>query len=130
MALIALVRHGAVNAPSGVLWGRSPGLHLSEAGIAQAYALAKRFETEPVETIWTSPLERARETAAILARRLNRPVEVDQRLNEIDYGVWSGCSLAELAVDSTWDAFHCGKCRDRIPGGEAMAQAQHRMLSF
>lgn len=113
-----------------MLWGRSPGVHLSDKGIAQAYALAQRFETETVETVWTSPLERTRETAAILAGYSYRPLERDERLNEIVYGLWSGRALAELPADPAWQAFHRGQCRGQIPGGESMSQAQDRMMSF
>ena len=74
------MRHGTTATTGSVLPGRAPGLHLSERGIAQATALAERLKElarKPV-ALYVSPLERARETAAPIAKALKlRPV-IDQ----------------------------------------------------
>ncbi|NLF91524.1 MAG: phosphoglycerate mutase, partial [Corynebacterium marinum] len=62
--LLLLVRHGVTPTTGQVLPGRAPGLHLSEAGREQARAVAQRLEGLELAAIYTSPMERARETAA------------------------------------------------------------------
>lgn len=83
-----LVRHGAVENPRAITYGRIPGFSLSEPGRAQARAAAAylRGELDGESRIVSSPLERARETAEIIAGKLggeaNGAVETDERLTE------------------------------------------------
>lgn len=83
-ALVALVRHGEVENPEGLRYGRLPGFRLSARGRDQAAAAAALLAplAPAVRGLVASPLERTRETAAILALRLPAPVAVDDRLLE------------------------------------------------
>jgi probable phosphoglycerate mutase len=60
--LLLLVRHGQTPTTGAVLPGRAPGLHLSDRGRAQAERVAERLAGLPLDAIYSSPLERARET--------------------------------------------------------------------
>ncbi len=82
--VVHLVRHGEVHNPTGILYGRLPGYHLSERGEKMAEAVAGALAGRDVTLLVTSPLERARETAAPIAARLGLPVTVDERLIEAD----------------------------------------------
>ena len=97
--MISFARHGqtAVNA-GGRLQGRldEP---LSALGAAQARALADVFASERVTRVISSPLVRARETAAVIAARHSLTVEIDERLVELDYGAWDGASLGDVAPE-------------------------------
>ena len=77
-----LVRHGQVENPKGVIYGRLPGYHLSERGLLQAQAAAQRLSSADVGGVWASPLERAQETAAIIAIPHGLDVTTDDRLTE------------------------------------------------
>lgn len=79
---VHLVRHGEVRNPDGVLYGRRPGYHLSDLGVAMAEKVGKALAERPVSHIATSPLERARETAAPLAGFLGIEPVLDARLIE------------------------------------------------
>jgi len=79
---INVVRHGEVYNPSGVLYGRLPGFHLSEAGRAQAQAVADALADRDIVAVISSPLRRARETAAPIAARHNLTVDTDPDLIE------------------------------------------------
>ena len=68
--VVHLVRHGEVHNPDGVLYGRRDGFHLSDLGRAMAEKAAASLATRDVTVIRSSPLERARETAAPLGDRL------------------------------------------------------------
>jgi broad specificity phosphatase PhoE len=80
--VVHLLRHGEVDNPSGIIYGRLPGYHLSAAGRAMAEAAADYFAERPVVALFASPLERAQETAAPVAERLGLPVVPDERLIE------------------------------------------------
>jgi broad specificity phosphatase PhoE len=71
-----------VDNPRRILYGRLPGFHLSGNGRAMAGAAADFFSERPVVAVFSSPLERAAETAAPVAERLGLPVVTDERLTE------------------------------------------------
>ena len=79
---IHLVRHGQVENPKGVIYGRLPGFHLSEVGRRQAEAAADRLAAADVGGVWASPLERAQETAQTIASRHGVSIVTDERLTE------------------------------------------------
>ena len=80
--LVLLVRHGTTPSTGTILPGRAPGLHLSEAGQAQALSAAARIaEIDPAPSaIYASPLERTQETARPIARRLGLRVNDSESL--------------------------------------------------
>ncbi|NED59113.1 histidine phosphatase family protein, partial [Micromonospora aurantiaca] len=82
--IVHLLRHGEVHNPEGVLYGRLPGYRLSEDGVLMAKAAAKWFADRDVTALFSSPMQRALETAAPLADSLDLPVTVDDRLIEAD----------------------------------------------
>jgi broad specificity phosphatase PhoE len=79
---VHLLRHGEVYNPDGVLYGRLPGYRLSDLGVAQAELAADYLAGKDVRYVVSSPLERARQTAAPLAERTGLQVAVDERLVE------------------------------------------------
>ena len=81
---IHLVRHGEVENPKGVIYGRLPGFNLSERGRRQAQAAAEHLAERAIGAVWTSPLERARETADQVAARHGLEPVIDDRLLESD----------------------------------------------
>jgi broad specificity phosphatase PhoE len=80
--VVHLLRHGEVDNPRGIIYGRLPGYHLSAAGRLMAEAAADYFSERPVVALFSSPLERARETALPIAERLDLPIVTDDRLIE------------------------------------------------
>src|SRR5580704_18187079 len=81
-AVVHLVRHGEVDNPGGVLYGRLPGFHLSEAGRLMAKAAADYLAGRDVTVLKSSPLERAVETAEPISAELGLPIQIDDRLIE------------------------------------------------
>jgi broad specificity phosphatase PhoE len=80
--VVHLVRHGQVENPGRVLYGRLPGFHLSRRGRAQADLLARHFAGIPVAAVLASPLERAQQTAAPIAAVHGLEVRTELRLIE------------------------------------------------
>jgi broad specificity phosphatase PhoE len=81
-AIVHLVRHGEVENPEGVLYGRLPGFRLSEAGRLMAKAAADYLAGRDVKVLRSSPLQRALETAEPIAAEFGLGVEEDERLIE------------------------------------------------
>jgi broad specificity phosphatase PhoE len=80
--IVHLVRHGEVENPAGLLYGRLPDYHLSDLGIQMAERVAEHLRGRDVVYLVSSPLERAQETAAPLAETLGLPVVIDERVIE------------------------------------------------
>jgi broad specificity phosphatase PhoE len=130
-ATVFLVRHAAHDRVDSVLCGRMPGVGLGEAGRRQAEALARRFAAAGgggVDAVWTSPLQRARETAEPVAARIGLPVRVSGALCEIDFGAWTGQAFDALRDDPRWRRWNEARAGGRPPGGESMAEAQARAV--
>jgi probable phosphoglycerate mutase len=126
---ILLVRHGTTATTGSILPGRAPGLHLSERGLAQAQGVARRIEqlTKKPVAIYVSPLERARETAAPLAKALAlRPV-VERGLSECDFGRWTGKKLSLLRRKAEWRTVQNSPSTFRFPEGESFSEMQQRV---
>jgi broad specificity phosphatase PhoE len=124
-----LIRHALCD-PVGIsIAGRTAGVHLNDAGRRQAAALAGRLGRLPVAAIRSSPLERAIETAQPLAAALGLRVVEDTRLNEVDFGEWTGRTLAELDGLPEWRDFNERRSSTRIPGGETIAEVVSRSLA-
>jgi broad specificity phosphatase PhoE len=80
--VVHLLRHGEVFNPEQVLYGRLPGYLLSETGEAMALAAAEWLSDKGITRVVSSPLERAQQTAAPIAGKLDLPMEIDDRLLE------------------------------------------------
>lgn len=127
--MVALfVRHGRTPTTGRVLPGRAPGLHLADAGRQQAEQAAERIAALPdVAAVYTSPLERARQTAAPIAKRLGHKVKVERGLLECDFGEWTGGSLKELSKRPEWRTVQRYPSGFRFPGGESFREMQTRI---
>ena len=110
------------------LSGRLPGVHLNEAGRRQAEDLAEHLNRKGIQQLWSSPLERARETAAPLAKRLALKVQPSEALTDLDFGDWTNRPIAELQPLPQWQQWNLFRAGVRIPNGELMTEVQGRMV--
>lgn len=123
---VLLIRHALADPVGRTIAGRAPGVHLNRIGRRQAGALAARLAKLPIAGVYTSPLERAHETAEPVAARLGTPVREAAGLIELDYGAWTGRAIAELDGDPVWRRFNTQRGTTRIPGGETMDEVVAR----
>lgn len=127
--IVLLVRHGQTPTTGKVLPGRAKGLHLADRGREQADAVATRIGAlDGVAAVYASPLERARETAAPIARATGNRVQIDRGLLECDFGSWTGSELAKLSKLPEWRTVQRYPSGFRFPDGESFAQMQSRIL--
>jgi probable phosphoglycerate mutase len=128
--LILLVRHGQTPTTGKILPGRAAGLHLADAGVQQAHRVAERIAELPrIDAIYASPLERARETAAPIAKALKQRVKIDQGLLECDFGDWTGAELGKLMKKPEWSTVQKAPSTFRFPNGESFTEMQTRMVT-
>ena len=126
---ILLVRHGATATTGTVLPGRTPGLHLAVHGTAQAEAVAQRLGqlTKKPVALYVSPLERARETAAPIAKALQLRAVIERGLLECDFGSWTGKKLSLLSKKAEWKSVQNSPSTFRFPDGESFSEMQQRI---
>ena len=130
MTTFILVRHGAHDRLNRFLDGRRPGVHLNDLGRRQAEWAAGRLADLAVDAVYTSPLDRTRETAAVIGRRLGLEPTVEPALEELDFGSWSGRTIAELEPLEDWRQWNEARAISPTPSGDTMRAAQGRILDF
>ena len=126
--VVLLVRHGLTPTTGVKLPGRARGLHLSDEGRRQAEAAATRIAMiARVVAVYSSPLERAKETAQIIAKARNMAVRIDRGLLELDIGKWTGMSLKDAGSKPEWKAIQHHPSGFRFPDGESFTEMQTRI---
>ncbi len=125
---VYLARHCDVENPGHILYGHLPGFGLSAKGVAQAHRLGRALGGSPVGVIVTSPLQRARETAEIIAGyRPGVPIEVAEDLREAEFGRYlQGVTYRDIVwrrprwwVHMAWPGL--------LPGDEPMGTMARRL---
>lgn len=130
MTILLLIRHGDNDhLRRNILYGNMPGVHLNETGRRQAEALNASLKTIPLKGLYSSPLERALETAGPLADRTGLPVQVVPQLTDPDIGAWTGRPLKELRRLQAWKVIQNRPSQFRFPGGESFPEVQLRIVA-
>jgi broad specificity phosphatase PhoE len=128
MTVFHLVRHGEHVLAGRVLAGRTPGVGLSERGRGEISALAERFAGDAIAALYSSPLQRTKETAEILSARLALPVCYREDVMELDFGEWTGLTFDQVRADERWELWRACRSIAAVPGGESMRQVQDRAV--
>ena len=115
MTTFFLIRHAACGGLGQKLWGRTPGICLNEKGEVQAQRLAERFQNIKLDAIYSSPLERALQTATVIAESMKLDVKTCDAANEINFGEWTGKTFDELSRDERWRHFNNRRSMTMIP---------------
>lgn len=134
MSRLVFLRHAHSTAnEAGVLSGRIDGVSLSTRGLAQAEALVNRIGPVSFSQIRVSPLARCEETIRPwLDSAHSTNVEsytLDDGLNEVDYGAWSGRKLKSLQREKLWSQIQSTPSKVTFPEGESIKGAQKRALA-
>jgi len=128
MTMFLLIRHALCDPVGHSIAGRQPGIHLNTQGERQARNLAERLAGLSLVGLYSSPLERALETARPIGLRHGLEVEPVAGFTEVEFGDWTGKPLAELDQIPAWRRFNEFRSGTRIPGGENMAEVLTRSL--
>lgn len=129
MPLLLLIRHGENDfVKTGRLPGQSAGIHLNERGQKQAQALGEALKDVPIKAIYSSPLERALETAGPIATSHKLQVCPEPGLMDADVGKWQGRSLKVLRLTNAWKIVQHSPSRFQFPDGESFIDLQTRIV--
>lgn len=123
MTTVLLVRH-ATTAATGKRLGGWTDAPLDERGRGQAQATADRLAGVDVAAVYSSPIVRTRETAAIVARPHGLRVRTRKGLGEVEYGSWTDRSLGQLRRRTLWPVIQHTPSRVRFPDGGTIRGAQ------
>jgi broad specificity phosphatase PhoE len=124
-ARILLTRHASHDEVGRVLSGRSD-IALNARGRAEAVRLSTYLAGDAVTAIYSSPRRRAVQTAQQIAAGLE--AQIEQGLDEIDFGEWTGRTFAELDGQPDWRHWNTARGRARVPAGENMAEVTSRAV--
>lgn len=127
---IWIIRHGE---PSQETRGRCYGhldVELSGEGRKQMQSVADRLSNEPISAIYSSPRRRALESAAMLAESLHAAIALEERLREIDFGVFEGRLYEEIAQEypETYSQWMEHPAETQFPNGESFVQMKARVI--
>jgi len=128
---LLIIRHGRTE------WNRVERLRgradisLDEVGRKQAEAAARRVAEWQLNTVYSSPLRRAMETAQTLAQPSGLEVKKLSEIIDIDYGQWQGLSLEEAAArdGELYKKWLHSPHQVKFPGGESLAEVRDRVVS-
>jgi probable phosphomutase (TIGR03848 family) len=124
-----LIRHAATDYVGHAIAGWKPGVMLNAQGRRQAAGLADTLATVTIDGVYSSPLERARETALAIAEPRKLEVQLRDEFGEICFGDWTDSSFDRLASSPDWRRFNAFRSGTRIPNGEMMLETQARMVA-
>ena len=131
--MIIFLRHGqAENNTKKILAGRSPGVNLTEAGIQQAEQTGKMLESLNISAIYSSPIDRALQTAEIVGKHCDLEISIDDRLIELDMGKFTKMPYDEIFAKhgNVFLKFYEGSEEVSENGVETFSKVQKRVLDM
>jgi probable phosphomutase (TIGR03848 family) len=129
MTTFFLVRHGVTTHTGSKLTGWTPGVGLSDEGRAEVERAAGALATVKLDAIYSSPIDRTYETAAMIAAPHGLEVTVRDDLGEVRYGRWTNRSIKSLARTKLWDRVQRWPSGARFPDGETLGEVQARAIA-
>jgi alpha-ribazole phosphatase len=129
---VILVRHGSTEWNHGHRFQGHQDVPLSELGAHQAQRVAHRLHRERLTCVYTSDLQRARQTAEALASVDDTPLNVTSQLREMSFGAWEGLTAREVqqTYPHEWKEWVDDPVHTTPPGGESLEQLAGRVTRF
>ena len=129
MTRFLLLRHAAHDWIGRGVPGRMPDVALNAQGQREAAGLAARLQLREIDAIYSSPQQRAQETAAPMATARDLPIQRADAFAEIEFGDWSGKSFQQLDLEPEWRVWVERRSAAAPPGGETLAQVRERAMA-
>ncbi len=131
MTILLLIRHASNDyLQAGRLAGWIPDVHLNAKGQREADAAARRLAEIPLNAIYSSPLDRALDTAKAIAACQKLEIHIREELGETHAGEWEGKTVKELEATDAWKQMLAHPSDFRFPGGETIGEMQTRMVAM
>jgi broad specificity phosphatase PhoE len=130
MPLLLLIRHGENDfVKTGKLPGQSAGIQLNEKGQKQAQVLGDALSGVPIKAVYSSPLERAIQTAEPIAVSHKLAIQQESGLMDAHVGKWQGKSIRALRLTNAWKIVQHSPSRFQFPDGESFMDLQTRIVN-
>jgi len=129
MARLLLIRHAPTPETGKKLTGRLQGVSLGEAGERMAQRTADRLADLKIKAVYSSPITRTTETAAIVAAPHRLEPIIAEGVQEVDFGDWQGRSLSDLQKLKLWTQVINTPSQARFPNGESFPEMQTRAVA-
>jgi len=129
MTIIYLIRHGKTDFVGKKLCGTTPGIPLNEEGRQQAARTAQYLAQFPIKALYSSPIQRALETAGIIGKQLSLPVTEKEYLSEIYFGDLQGMDEKTLKQIPLWQQFIQHPSNITFPNGDNVGDVQKRVAA-
>lgn len=133
MTRLYILRHGETEwNKQNRTQGCSNDLSLSDYGRNQVKEVANRFKNILVDTLYSSDLKRAYETADEISKIVNQPVNKTLSLREMNFGCWEGLTSQEIGIKykDIYEIWHSNPLNANIPDAESLIELQKRVLRF
>ena len=127
---VFFVRHGVTDQTGKVLYGHTKGLNLNAEGKEQARLIADYFEPVHVDAVFSSPLERAYQTAEEIVKGRNLEITVRDELKDTDVGAWTNFTLEACSKLPEWKIVQEQPSQFCFPDGESFADVFDRMSTI
>jgi probable phosphoglycerate mutase len=130
MLRLLVVRHGQTDFNAQRRYQGATDVALNAAGVRQAEALAQRLRADAIDAIVSSPLQRALQTARIIAQAVSRDVQVIEHFRERSVGVYEGLTSEEVHAryPDLWGQHVTRQMNQTPPGGETILEVGCRVL--
>lgn len=129
MTTVLLIRHASNDYLTQNRMAGGQPIPLNEQGRSEARALAQRLATIPLRAIYASPIERARETAEIIAQPHQLAVQIHPGLTEVNVGDWTNQTITDLQATDAWKQMLARPYDFRFPNGESNAEVHARIVA-
>ncbi len=130
MTVLLLIRHASNDyLKENRFAGWIPGIHLNAQGQREADALARRLQHISLHALYSSPLERARDTANAVAMCQHLDINIVPALGDTRIGEWEGKRIKEVEQTETWKQLQSKPAGVKIGGGEGIDEVQARMIA-
>lgn len=127
MTIVYLVRHGKTDFISKMLCGNLPGIPLNEEGCNQALKTGEYLSTLPIKAVYSSPIQRAQETAGIIGKAIGLEIISVDFLREIHFGDLQGTMTTDLNSLPVWQRYTTFPADVSFPNGESVLEVQKRV---
>src|SRR4030042_2971704 len=131
MTELLLIRHGETEWNAGEIFRGRADVNLNEKGIVQAKLLGEYLKNSRLETVYSSPLQRAVRTAERIAKHHTLDVTTESALIDMDYGEWQGMPLAEVKkiYKNLYIKWETSPENVKFPGGECLDDVRNRAVT-
>jgi len=130
MTIVLFIRHASNDMlKEGRLAGWTPGVHINADGQREADALARRTAHIGIHAIYSSPLERALDTAGAVAACQHLEIQIREEIGEVRAGDWTGKKISEVNGTEVWKQLQSKPIGVHLPGGESIDEVQARMVA-